>query len=583
MNEVGSARELSQLAAGIDPANCQASCKVAILGQRSTQFLSKFIQQAGLVQGIRIELYEAAYDQIEQEILDEHSGLYSMNPEVVFMVHSLRKLRKKFYQADLSEKKAFFDSFLRDTKQLCERIRSQSGAKIILTNLEDLPDGLFGNYANKTRASFSNHIRRINTGLMDQVESTPDVHILDVARLQSLMGVDRFLDPVMEIHADVPFSLNAEAQVAMALVRLLQLVQGRFAKCVIMDLDNTIWGGVAGDDGLEGIVLGGMGMGKAYADLQSWLLQLKKRGILLAVCSKNEEQIAKEIFTRHEEMILQLSDIAVFLANWNNKADNICQIQQELQIGFDSMVFLDDNPVERAFVRSRLPEVWVPELPEDPAKVLPYLRRLNLFETSSFSDQDLSRTRQYQTAAQRKTQEGRFENADAFLQSLEMKGEIQAFQPKHIARIAQLSQRSNQFNLRTIRYTESEVERRIILPQYLTYEIHLADRYGSYGLISLIVGKQTDGESLWIENWIMSCRVIKRGVEQFVLNHLIRDVQTRGIRVLQGEYIPTPKNQLVKHHYQDLGFSQREDGIWELEFSSALPLPHFIAYKSSIG
>jgi FkbH-like protein len=345
-----------------------------------------------------------------------------------------------------------------------------------------------------------------------------------------------------------------------------------------MDLDNTLWGGVIGDDGLEGIQIGNLGIGEAFTRLQKWAKELKERGIILAVCSKNDENNAKEPFEKHPEIVLKLEDIAVFVANWNNKADNIRYIQQVLNIGFDSLVFIDDNPAERKIVRDNLPEVTVPELPDDPAYYLDYLQQLNLFETaSSVTDEDGDRTRQYQEEAKRVSIRQSFVNEDAFLQSLDMICTSIPFNKLDIPRVAQLTQRSNQFNLRTVRYTDEDINKICSDENYITRSFKLSDTFGEYGLVSLIILKKINESDLLIDTWIMSCRVLKRGLEQFALNEIVTAAKMRGFKKVIGEYIPTTKNGMVKEHYPKLGFSISEESkTWFLDLNDFKPLNNFI-------
>ncbi len=298
---------------------------------------------------------------------------------------------------------------------------------------------------------------------------------------------------------------------------------GRFKKCLILDLDNTLWGGIIGDDGIEKIQLGDYKIGKAFVELQSFIKCLKERGIILAVCSKNTESIAKEAFEKHPDMVLRLNDIALFVANWENKVDNIKYIKDVFDVGFDSMVFLDDNPFERSMVKAHIPEITVPDLPEDPSLFLNYLRRENLFETSSFSEADEDRTKQYQIEADRKSYKKSFANEEDFLKGLGMECAIASFTPFAIPRIAQLTQRSNQFNLRTILYSEDDIQRISLSENYFTLSFNLKDKFSDYGLISaIIMEKRENNRSLFIDTWIMSCRVLKRNVEKFVLNEIVR-------------------------------------------------------------
>ncbi|WP_083692390.1 HAD family hydrolase [Seonamhaeicola sp. S2-3] len=336
-------------------------------------------------------------------------------------------------------------------------------------------------------------------------------------------------------------------------------------------------GGIIGDDGLEKIQIGSLGIGKAFTKIQKWAKELKNRGIILAICSKNNEEIAKNPFVNHNEMVLKLEDISVFVANWNNKADNIRYIQEVLNIGFDSMVFIDDNPAEREIVRQSIPEITVPELPEDPALYLPYLTNLNLFETVSYSKNDNDRTLQYQQEAERRKLISQVTNMDDYLKSLEMYGSISDFRQKDVSRIAQLTQRSNQFNLRTKRYTEDDIIKFMNSKNHLTYSVKLKDKFGDYGLISVIILEKTSSNVFFIDTWIMSCRVLKRDVEYYALNKIVDDLQKLKIDTLQGEYLETAKNSLVADLLEKLTFSkEKNDKIYSLNTNTYKPFKHFI-------
>ena len=278
--------------------------------------------------------------------------------------------------------------------------------------------------------------------------------------------------------------------------------------------------------------------------------------MLLAVCSKNNEEAAKEPFEKHPEMVLRLEDFSMFVANWEDKASNIRRIQQTLNIGMESMVFLDDNPFERNLVRSMIPEITVPELPEDPAMYLRYLRSRNLFETASYSPDDQSRTQQYREQAERAVFEASFQSYDDYLRDLDMKAVAAPFDPFHYPRIAQLTQRSNQFNLRTVRYTEAEVEAIAQDDRHICLYFMLKDRFGDHGLISVVIlDKQADG-CLFVSQWLMSCRVLKRGMEEFVIDKIIQTAAQFGVRTVIGEYLPTAKNAMVRDLYEKMGFAR---------------------------
>jgi FkbH-like protein len=272
------------------------------------------------------------------------------------------------------------------------------------------------------------------------------------------------------------------------------------------------------------------------------------------VASKNNEETAKEPFEKHPDMILRLDDIAVFQANWETKVDNIRTIQSILNIGFDSMVFLDDNPFERNIVRDNIPDIMVPELPEDPGEYLEYLYSLNLFETASYSMADKDRTKQYQVEAKRVSLSKTYTNEDDFLKSLNMVSVVSGFTKFNTPRVAQLSQRSNQFNLRTIRYTEADIEALANDSKTIDLCFTLSDKFGDNGLIAVIIMKEQDAQTLFVDTWFMSCRVLKRGMENFTLNTMVEHAKAAGYKRIIGEYLPTPKNKMVEQHYPQLGF-----------------------------
>jgi FkbH-like protein len=550
--------------------------KIALLGDSSTQFLVRAIKGWGFELGVNFDIFEADYDQIERQILAE-SELYQFKPEFVIVFLSTERLLGKFYKSSKSEKVSFAEKQISEISHLYQIINATLTCKIIFFNFIEINDAIYGNYANKTELSFVYQARKLNYELMNLSHNSTSLFINDIASLHNTYGSIFCHDPKTYINGDVVFSLDFLPIVARNLCDIIQALSGSFKKCLILDLDNTLWGGIIGDDGIENIQIGDLGIGKAFTELQLWMKELKQRGIILAVCSANSEAIAKEPFEKHPDMVLRLEDIAVFVANWNNKAENIRYIQSILNIGFDSMVFLDDNPFERNLVKTHIPEITIPDLPEDPAEYLGYLRTLNLFETSSVTDEDEQRTKQYREEAKRVFVQKEFTNEDEFLSNLAMVSLVKPFDAFTIPRVAQLTQRSNQFNLRTIRYTDDEIRALSRSEEYRTLSFSLEDRIGDYGLVSVVIlKKQSSG--LFIDTWIMSCRVLKREMEHFVLNTIVRTARHVGSMEIVGEYIRTAKNEMVKDHYKNLGFTKK-DNFWILQTESFTPLPHHISAK----
>ena len=548
--------------------------KIAMLGDSATQLLVQAIKGYGYEVRMKFECFEADFDQIERQILDSSSDLYKFNPEYLFVFQSTQKFINKFYQINEQEKEYFSERMINKTKELCNALNERLSCKIIFTNLPEIDDSVFGNYFNKIKRSVGYQVREYNYKLMNLSQEYKNLFINDINMLQNRYGLSFIFDPRLYISSSVVYSIDFLPIVAKNSVDIINAISGNFKKCMILDLDNTLWGGIIGDDGIEGIQIGDLGIGKAFTEFQRWLRQLKQRGIILAVCSKNTEHIAKEPFEKHPDMILRLDDFAVFVANWNTKVDNIRYIQSVLNIGFDSMVFCDDSPAEREFVRANIPDITVPELPEDPAEHLLYLRSLNLFETATYYHEDVKRTKQYQEEAKRRSVQAEFSNEDDFLKSLEMTSTVKPFDTFVIPRVAQLTQRSNQFNLRTIRYTEEDIKKISDNKEYLTLSFTLEDRFGDYGLISVLILKK-DNQSLFIDTWIMSCRVLKRTMECFILNNIVEMAKKNSYNYIVGEYLPTKKNDLVKNLYKDLGFTEK-DGKWILDINTYKPKLNFI-------
>lgn len=540
--------------------------KVSLLGDTATQFLATAIKGEGVERGYNIDLFEAEYNQVERQVLDPTSDLYAHDAKYTVVFQSTHKLLEQYSLKPASEWGALADERINFIRTICENVCG----KIIYYNYPEIEDTVFGSYANKVSSSFSYQLRKLNYELMNLAQEYPNLFICDIAGIQNKFGRDFMFDSTVYVSTEMILSIDALPYVASRTLDIIASIEGKFKKCLILDLDNTVWGGVVGDDGWENIQVGhGLGIGKAFSEFQQWVKKLKNRGIIVCVCSKNDEDKAKEPFEKNPEMVLKLDDISVFVANWENKADNIRTIQSILNIGFDSMVFLDDNPFERNMVRENVPGVTVPELPEDPGEYLEYLYTQNLFETASYSSADKDRTKQYQVEAQRVATAKKFTNEGDFLKSLEMVSEVSGFTSFNTPRVAQLSQRSNQFNLRTVRYTEDQITAIENDPKQKGFAFTLEDKFGDNGLIAVVILQDISDNApstinpqpstLFIDTWFMSCRVLKRGMENFTLNTIVEYAKANGYKKIMGEYLPTAKNGMVAEHYTGLGFTKMED------------------------
>ena len=529
--------------------------KLALVGDTATQFLATAIKGMGVERGYNIDLFEAEYNQVERQFMDPTSDLYAFEPQYIVVFQSTHKWNEHYSMMPADARGTLADERLNFVRNIAQ----MTSAKIIYLNYPEIEDTVFGSYASKVTSSFTYQVRKFNYELMNLTQELPNLFVCDIAGLYSKYGRDFFFDTAVYTSTEMILSIDGVPYVASRIMDIVCAIQGKFKKCLILDLDNTVWGGVVGDDGLEGIQLGhGLGIGKAFTEFQMWVKKLKDRGIIICICSKNDEDKAKEPFEKHPDMVLRLSDISVFMANWDTKVENIRAIQQILNIGFDSMVFLDDNPFERNIVRENIAGITVPELPEDPADYLEYLYSLNLFETASYSSTDKDRTKQYQVQAERASFARTFTNEADFLKSLNMVSVVEGFTKFNTPRVAQLSQRSNQFNLRTVRYTDADIEAMANDPDVIPLTFTLEDKFGDNGLIAVVIMKKQDEETLFVDTWFMSCRVLKRGMENFTLNTMVEAAKAKGYKRIIGEYLPTPKNGMVKEHYTGLGFSKIE-------------------------
>ena len=560
------------------------SIKVSLIGDTATQFLGTAIKGAGVERGYNINLFEAEYNQVERQFLDSTSELYEFDADMIIVFQSTHKLGELHSQLPVEQQMKLADERLGFITSICE-IPALANKKIIYFNYPEIDDTVFGSYANKVTSSLSYQVRKLNYKLMNLAQQYSNLFICDIAGLQNKLGRDFMFASNIYVSTEMVLSIDALPYVASRVMDIVCAIKGQFKKCLILDLDNTVWGGVIGDDGIEGIQLGhGLGIGKAFTEFQMWIKKLRQRGIIICVASKNNEETAKEPFERHPDMILKLDDIAVFQANWETKVDNIRTIQSILNIGFDSMVFLDDNPFERNIVREHIKGITVPELPEDPGDYLEYLYSLNLFETASYSSADKDRTKQYQVEAKRVSLSKTFTNEADFLKSLNMVSTVSGFTKFNTPRIAQLSQRSNQFNLRTVRYTEADITALADNPDVIDLSFTLEDKFGDNGLIAVIIMKRLDADTLFIDTWFMSCRVLKRGMENFTLNIMTEKAKAAGYKRIIGEYLPTAKNKMVENHYSDLGFNKiegTETAQYELDVESYQPRECYIETKNT--
>ena len=444
-----------------------------------------------------------------------------------------------------------------ELRSLWQRAREIFNAAIIQQTFINVTEQVFGSYDRLVPGAPARVVARLNDRLCEAAAQDGAL-LLDIARASERDGIDAWFDAGRWLQGKLEVAPQAAPLYGDFVARILAAQRGLSKKCLVLDLDNTLWGGVIGDDGLDGIVLGeGSAVGEAHLALQRYAKQLNERGVILAVCSKNNPEVAEAAFREHPEMLLRRSDIAVFLANWHDKTENLKTVATRLNIGLDSLVFVDDHPVERARVRQSLPMIAVPELPEDAAQFVRCIADAGYFEAVAFTSEDRHRAGQYAANAEREVLLGSAQSMDEFLRGLKMSVAFGPFTVVDHARVVQLINKTNQFNTTTRRYTSEEITYFANLPNALTLQFRLSDQFGDNGLVSAMILRSTpDHEDvLEIDSWVMSCRVFGRQLEFEAMNIAVEAARQRGARAFVADYIASSKNEVIRALYPSLGFA----------------------------
>ena len=530
--------------------------RLAILGSATTVHLPAPIRIGALRRNIHVTIHEGEYGQYLQDLADVESELHRFRPDTVLLAFDARHVTAGLDpMADAASAQAALDEMRARIRRCWALARDTLGATVIQQTVLPVLPPLLGGNEQRLPGSPARMVARLNAALREDADAA-GVHLLAVDDAAARDGIAEWHDPVLWNRSKQDVTPVAGPVYGDLAGRLLAALQGRSSKCLVLDLDNTLWGGVIGDDGLEGIVVGqGSALGEAFLSVQHYAKSLAQRGVILAVCSKNDEANALAVFENHPEMLLRRSDISCFLANWDDKATNLRRIAHALNIGIDSLVFLDDNPFERNLVRTELPEVAVPEVPDDdPALMAGVLAAAGYFESVAVTGEDFARTSQYAANQERAALESVATDLPSYLRSLEMRLIWRRFDRIGLGRIVQLINKTNQFNLTTRRHTEEQVLAVMADPRAFGLQIRLVDRFGDNGIVAIVIGRVDAAAECHIDTWLMSCRVLGRGVEEATLALVAAQARGLGAKALVGEYLPTAKNAMVAGHYRKLGF-----------------------------
>ncbi len=556
----------------------QGEVRIAILGSYTTQPVREAVSVMLVEAGLWPVVYEADYNSIDTGMLSPDSGLFAFKPDIVFLATGWQSLRTlPPVGSNDSEVQGCLDTTLRIWQCRWAVIHEHTNARIIQHSF-DLPPSLpLGRLEGRYSWSVTNFVSSLNRALWGQENAR--LRILDVSGLSMMHGTRQWFDARWFHHSKHGFSPVRIAEYTRALGGLLRAIYGRNRKCLVTDLDNTLWGGVIGDDGIHGIALGnGTALGEAYLAFGQFLKSLGQLGVILAVCSKNEDSIARGALMNHPESVLRPGDFASIVCNWRPKSENLHKIAVELNIGLDSLVFVDDNPAECDEVRRALPEVAVIEMSGDPSYFPHLIADQHFFTPLQFTEEDLARGQSYQASkAIREASSETTESLDAFLATLEMEARIARASSEDLARIEQLFGKTNQFNLTGVRFDEAELAERIESSDYLVLSARLTDRHANHGLVATLVTRREETR-LVIVNWVMSCRVFSRCFEHLLLNHLQEQAQAMKCTTIFGRFISTPKNDYARRFIESVCDVSDKN---ELEFKyqrsvSAPALSHFI-------
>lgn len=537
------------------------SFRLAVLRSFTIEPLIEVLKVKFFLEGFRLELFVSEFNQYEQEILSDESRLYRFKPQAIFLAVRLEEMVPRVFTeyAQLSgdEIRAIRSEVVQRVSGWLEQIgRCSSPGSVLLSNFMVPAIGSQGHYDTQTAAGQISVVRALNADLVGLKERFSHVTLFDLDLLASRIGKEQFCDPLQMYRMSNPYRLQAYALYGEHLLSHLRALQGHRRKCLVLDLDNTLWGGTIGEDGMSGVLLSDTYPGNCFKDFQRAVLQLSHRGILLAINSKNDPGEALELFRSHPDMVLKEKDFSSIRINWRDKADNLRDIAEELNVGLDALVFVDDSPAECERIRQACPEVRVVQLPAQKHLYRTAIENLGCFEQLTLTEEDRNRGRMYQAQAQRQGLASRCGTLEDFYASIRMRGLLHRNNRSHIPRIAQMTQKTNQFNLTARRCTEGEISQE--MDRSWVYSLEIEDRFGDNGIVAAAVVTPDPGGREWvIGHFLMSCRVVMRTIEETLLAEISEDARSSGAERLVGRYAPSGKNQMVKEFYPQRNFSNR--------------------------
>jgi FkbH-like protein len=551
--------------------------RVALLMSGTTKGLKEVLAVQCCEAGIDVDIYESGYGQYAQEILRPDSGLYTFNPDLVVLFLDMKTFVGTdpflLFRLSDTDREAWQKEKYLEIGNYIEKLKTGTRATILAHDMEVPAASPFGILEGKQAYGAGETVRELNRHLQQAYKKDPRVFLFPFDAFASRIGKDRMVDDVMYYLGDIRLSMEWYPALASEYLSYIKPLANKIKKCLVLDLDNTLWGGIIGEDGMEGIRLGPTPEGRAYWELQHYILSLFHRGVILAVNSKNNPEDALRVFREHPSMVLREEHFAAMQINWDDKATNMRRLAEDIGIGTDSFVFLDDDPVNRDLVQTELPEITVVEMPMDPSGAVRMLTRIDDFNTLAITEEDRQKGRMYAAERLRTVFEKEAGDMAAYLKGLEIVVSIRPADQWSIPRVAQLTQKTNQWNMTTRRYLEDDIRRFAEDPRFLVVALQARDRFGEHGIVGVAIMEK--GERAWrIDTLLMSCRVLGRGIEETLLSYIFSTARAAGAMQVHGEFIPTPKNGMAKDFYAQQGFVPRETSPGSIVFAYDLSRPY---------
>ena len=566
------------LSKNIDNSNYSKKLKVALLSSFTLNGLNEILHVKCSDVGVRYQSYISGYNQYNQELLNPESDYYKFCPDITFLILDIRNfLGDNFHNFHIlsdDAKKEFAKEKINHLENIIQNFEKNSNSKLVITNFNIPSYSPNGIIESKIKFGLHEMIEKINNSLRDISKTHNSIYVYDFNQFVSKHGEKNIFDYRQFHLGDIQITFNFMPYFGYELMSYIKSITGTNRKCIVLDLDNTLWGGVVGEDGFDGIELGQTANGKAFVDFQKELLSLWQQGIILAINSKNNFDDAMKVIHEHPEMILREKNFASIQINWNDKAQNLLQISDEINIGLNSIVFFDDDKLNQTRIKQEFPEVLTIELPEDPSEFSPLLKELNDFNVLQRTDEDTKRGQMYTEQRKRKELEKSVSNLDDFLKELDIKVKMKKSNEFLIPRISQLTLKTNQFNLTTRRYQEEEIKNFSSNTKFIVGCAQVLDKFGDNGITGVYIIKKNN-KSWLIDTFLLSCRIMGRGVENAILSQILLDAQKNGIDEIQAEFIPTQKNQPAENFLSDFGF-KKQDEMWIYKLNNEIKLPNHL-------